>query len=113
MAETTVDTAKPTEKTDTGVDLPTLKVGTVLNVQTRNSLYRVVVLDGKRRLVAVQGGNVFSHEVVTRFHGSSVGGSALKIGWVGVGSCLEFAAGPQLIVTSPVRSIQIETPHAA
>lgn len=95
------------------VELPSLTVGTVLNVQTRNSAYRVVVLDGKRRLVAVQGGSVFSHEVVTRFNGSSIGGSAIRVGWMGVGSCLEFAAGPQVVITSPVRSIQVEEPVLA
>jgi hypothetical protein len=89
-----------------GVDLRSLPPGTELVVNTRNSRYRLVMLeDGLNALV--QGGPYFGQETVARVEGSIVRGSLLKIGWVGLGLCLEISACGQRIVTSCVRSIRI------
>lgn len=89
-----------------GVDLRSLPPGTELVVDTRNSRYRLVMLeDGPN--VLVQGGPYFGQETVARVEGSIVRGSLLKIGWIGLGLCLEMSARGQRIVTSCVRSIRI------
>jgi hypothetical protein len=95
-----------------GIDLRELLSGTVLNVRTHNSCYRFVVVDGVRRQVLVQGGSWFAEEAPARMDGSTLGGSRLKMGWIGVGLHLEIAFGyRQRIVTSRVRSIEITTPR--
>jgi hypothetical protein len=89
-----------------GVDLRSLPPGTELVVDTRNSRYRLVMLeDGLNALV--QGGPYFAQETVARVEGSILRGSLLKIGWIGLGLCLEISACGQRIVTSCVRSIRI------
>ena len=40
--------------------------------------------------------------------GSNIGGSCLKIGWVGLGLHMEFHAGGQWIITSHVCAIAVE-----
>lgn len=89
-----------------GVDLRSLPPGTELVVDTRNSCYRVVMLeDGLNALV--QGGQYFGQETVARIEGSIVRGSLLNIGWIDLGLHLEISACGRRIVTSRVRSIRI------
>ena len=92
-----------------GVALQSLEAGTVLNVITRHSGYRVVVLDPVRRRVLVTGGRLFPERTEVRFEGATAGGSVLKIGWIGTGLRLEMSMGLQRITTSRVRSVTIES----
>jgi hypothetical protein len=90
-----------------GVDLRSLPPGTELVVDTRNSRYRLMMLeDGMNALV--QGGPYFGQETVARVEGSILRGSLLKTGWIGLGLHLEISACGQRIVTSRVRSIKID-----
>ena len=89
-----------------GVYLRQLPPWTTLLVRTTNSLYRVLVTDGSN--VYVQGGTFFPYPTAAHLHGDSLGGSALKVGWIGVGLLMEFQIGGTLIVTSPVRAITKE-----
>lgn len=91
-----------------GVALQSLEAGTVLNVITRHSNYRVVVLDPVRQRVLVTGGRLFPESTEVRFEGATVGGSVLKIGWIGTGLRLEMSMGLERITTSRVRSVSIE-----
>lgn len=86
-----------------GVLLRDLDPLTTLHVRTRNSQYRIVVSHGTA--VFVEGGRFFPDPTDARVEGSSFGGSFLKLGWIGVGLCMEILAHGQRIVTSPVRSI--------
>jgi hypothetical protein len=92
----------------TGIDLRSLSPGTALVVDTRNSRYHVLMLDGSGSNALVQGGRYFSQEAKVRINGSAVAASRLKIGWIELGLCVEVSAGGQRIVTSPVRSISVE-----
>jgi hypothetical protein len=47
-----------------------------------------------------------------RLDGSSFGGALLKVAWLGVGLRMEICCNGQRIVTSPVRSFEIQ-PEAA
>jgi hypothetical protein len=92
-----------------GVALPSLETGTVLNVMTRHSEYHVVVLDPVRRRVLVTGGRLFPESTEMRCEGATAGGSALKVGWIGVGLRLEMSIGRQRIMTSRVERVTIES----
>src|SRR5688500_6689474 len=64
-----------------GVDISALPQGTELVVDTRNSRYRLVIVDGEGRNALVEGGRYFPQETTARIAGSTAGGSRLKIGW--------------------------------
>lgn len=89
-----------------GVSLRDLDPLTTLHVRTCNSHYRIVI--SRQTAVFVQGGRFFPEATDARLEGSSLGGSFLKMGWIGIGLCMEIWARGQRIVTSPVRSITRE-----
>jgi hypothetical protein len=89
-----------------GVSLLALDPLTVLHVETRNSVYRIVV--SERTAVFVQGGHFFPENSAAHLAGSTFGGSLLKIAWIGVGMQMEIWGDNGPIVTSPVRNITVE-----
>jgi hypothetical protein len=92
-----------------GVALQSLEAGTVLNVITRHSAYRVVVFDPARQRTFVTGGRLFTESTEVRCEGATAGGNMLKVGWIGVGLRLEMSIGRQRITTSRVQSVTIES----
>jgi len=86
-----------------GVHLRDLAPMTTLVVRTRNSEYHIVVSSGDE--VLVKGGQFFPSLTEARFSGASVGGSFLKVGWIGIGLRMEILAEGRRIVTSPVYDI--------
>jgi hypothetical protein len=88
-----------------GLAIEGLAPGTVLEVQTRNSRYRLTLLDGDGHAL-VTGGALFREPTEVRIEGSTAGGSSLKLGWIGVGLRLELSMGKRLITTSDVRSVE-------
>jgi len=92
-----------------GVELRSLEAGTVLNVITRHSTYRVVVLDPVRQRVLVTGGRLFPKSTQVRLEGATAGGSVLKIGWIGTGLRLEMSMGLERITTSRVQAVTIDS----
>jgi hypothetical protein len=90
------------------VRLRQLRPLTALLVWTRNSLYRVVVTNGCS--IYVQGGTFFSEPTSAHLDGASMGGSVLRVGWIGVGLPMEIRVGTTRVVTSPVRAIATERP---
>lgn len=91
-----------------GVALQSLEAGTVLNVITRHSSYRVVVVDPVQQRALVTGGRLFPERTEVRVEGATAGGSVLKIGWIGTGLRVEMSVDRQRITTSRVQSITIE-----
>jgi len=87
-----------------GVALDDVEPLTELMVRTLNSQYRIVVSDGAD--VILQGGQFFPEPVHAKIDGSGFGGSFLKIGWIGIGFCMEIFALGNRIITSPVRDIR-------
>ena len=90
-----------------GIALADVDAFTTLVVRTGNSVYRITVLQPYRREVVVSGGAFFPDWTRAYLTGSSLGGSCLKMGWIGIGLRLEFHAADQWIITSHVRSIII------
>ncbi len=91
-----------------GVGLADVDAFSTLVVRTRNSIYHITILRPYAREVLVQGGEFFTARTRACLNGSSFGGSCLKLGWVGIGSHMEFHADDQWIITSHVRSIAVE-----
>jgi len=89
-----------------GISVRDLEPLTTLHVRTCNSHYRIVI--ARETSVYVEGGRFFPEATDARLEGSSFGGSLLKMGWIGVGLCMEIVARGQRIVTSSVRSITRE-----
>ena len=77
-------------------------------MRTHNSVYSITILTPHRGDVLVEGGTFFAEHTRACLSGSSVGGSCLKLGWIGVGLHLEFHAGDQWIITSHLRTMAVE-----
>ena len=91
-----------------GIQIRTLDPGTSLTVRTCQSEYLLTVVDGERQEVLVRGGLWFPEAERAYLQGSTAGGSALKMGWLGVGLRMELSTRDGRITTSRVRSIAIE-----
>jgi hypothetical protein len=91
-----------------GVSIRALLPGTSLIVLTRNSRYRIIVLEGGGDRVLVQGGARFPSAAPALLQGATAGGSFLKTGAIEVGLRLELTVGRERIVTSTVRAVEIE-----
>ena len=88
-----------------GLSVESLEPGTILEVQTRNTRYRMVVVDGSGHAL-IKGGTFFPQPTPVHIEGASAGGGNLKIGWIGVGLNLELSVGSRVITTSPVQSVE-------
>ena len=90
-----------------GVRLEDLRPGSKLEVTTHNTRYQLLVLIGN--LALIMGHSFYCpRPTLVRIHGSSWGGSMLKVRFIGRGMCMEFAH-PQYqtaIITSPIREIR-------
>jgi hypothetical protein len=83
-----------------------LPAGSEVVVGTCNSRYRFVMLDAGGRNALVEG-PYFPQETTVRIEGSTLGGSLLRIGWIGLDLSLELSCGGKRVVTSRVRSIGV------
>lgn len=90
-----------------GVLLENVQPGSRLQVTTRNTRYQLLVLNGNMALIT--GHPLYCpRPVLVRIHGSTWGGSMLKVRFIGRGMCMEFVH-PQYqtpILTSPIREIR-------
>jgi hypothetical protein len=96
----------PGASTLTGIDVRSLPAGSEVVVGTCNSRYRFVMLDAGGRNALVEG-PYFPQETTVRIEGSALGGSLLRIGWIGLDLSLELSCGGKRVVTSRVRSIGV------
>jgi hypothetical protein len=88
------------------VYLRELPPSTTLVVETRNSSYRIVIVEGSN--VCVQGGPFFPEPTSAHLDGASLRGTGLKVGWLEVGLLMRITAGAKRFVTSPIRTITNE-----
>lgn len=90
-----------------GVRLEDLQPGSRLQVTTRNTRYQLLVLIGNMALIT--GHSLYCpRPVLVRIHGSTWGGSMLKVRFIGRGMCMEFSH-PQYqtpVLTSPIQEIR-------
>ena len=95
-----------------GIGLADLDPITTLLVRTQNSLYQILVVQPRSKVVLVQGGPFFPQATRAVFSGSNFGGSLLKVAWVGIGLHMEFHAEDQWVITSRVQSITVQPERA-
>jgi hypothetical protein len=91
-----------------GVVLKTLGTVDTICVRTRNSNYRIFLLEPTEGRALVEGGRRFVEPVEATVSGSTFGGSVLKMGWIGMGLRIEIYSNGKRIVTSPVQSFHVE-----
>jgi hypothetical protein len=84
-----------------------------LLARTENSVYRIIPLEASSSRILIHGGRFFAEPTEVRFTGSGLGGSFLKLGWVGLGLRMEILWDGQRIITSGVREIQVERSASA
>jgi hypothetical protein len=96
-----MDPAKTTNGAE-GVHLPDLPPCTTLMVTTRNSVYRLMIVEGPD--VYIEGGAFFPAPTRARVEGAAIG-VFHKASWIGVGMVVRLRADGRHIATSRVRSI--------
>jgi len=90
-----------------GLHLGRVEALTRVEIETRNTLYRLTVVEPDQWKVVVRGGRFFPCDTKAYLCGSGYGGSLLRVAWIGVGLCCEFAAEGLRVVTSPVRDFRV------
>lgn len=91
-----------------GVEVPSLKPGTLVKARTRNTVYEIKILEDG---VEILGGKYFPQFTETKFAGSTWGGSMIKMGWIGIGMHMEIPIPDRLsITTTAVREIKVIGP---
>ncbi len=91
----------------TAVSIERLAALDQLRVQTRYSVYEIIVSEPRGGDVFVRGGKFFPEYTAARVAGSTNGGSCIKLRSLEVGLRLEFSLGRQFVLTSAVQSIDI------
>ena len=91
-----------------GMALQTLKPCDTIHMRTCNSDYNIFLLEPESGRALVKGGEYFAQPMEAIVSGSTIGGSMLMVGWLGVGFRVEFHANGRHIVTSPVQELRVK-----
>jgi hypothetical protein len=100
-----------------GFNISILEPGTKLVIETRNSFYDVEIIEGKFATIfggtRSNGQTRFMRPVEMIIHGSTWGGSMLKVDWIGKDMRLEFhtVEDRKQYLTSSVQRVTIESPN--
>ena len=89
------------------VALPLLLPGTVLTLNTRNTCYRLMVVNGSERRVTITGGKLFQESTEAELLGA-VDDESVKVGWVVEGFQLELLTARGPVLTSTVESVDVD-----
>jgi hypothetical protein len=81
-----------------------------VQIQTQNNPYSLFVLEPSEGKVLVRGGQYFPVFKEAYLCGSTWGGSILRLGWIGLGMCLEIYVDGIRIVTTPLKAFSVEEP---
>lgn len=108
-SETLSECLDEPDRSSEGIALRTLAPLDTICVSTRNSDYRIFLLDPDTGRALVQGGKYFVEPVEALVSGSVLNGGMFKIGRVVIGMRIEFISKGEVTRTSPVQSFHIET----
>ena len=89
------------------VALPLLLPGTLVTLHTRNTCYRLVVIDGSERRVQISGGKLFPENTDVELIGA-IDDEGVKVGWIVQGFQLELLTERGPVLTSTVESVDVE-----
>jgi hypothetical protein len=87
--------------------LPLLLPGTLVTLHTRNTCYRLVVIDGSERRVQISGGKLFPENTDVELIGA-IDDEGVKVGWIVQGFQLELLSERGPVLTSSVESVDVE-----
>ena len=93
-----------------GIQVDQLTALDRLTVRTRHSTYEIILVSPATADVLVRGGEFFPEFTKARLAGCTLGGSFLKLRSIHIGFHMEFALGDGVIITSPVRTIDVASP---
>lgn len=96
---------KSTEHSE--LELKSLPGGTVIKVKTRNSIYTIKTI-ARSNDVFIRGGKHIPKAKRLNFHGSTFGGSMIKVGYIFLGGHMEFNLDGKYLTTSAIESYQVE-----
>jgi RNA polymerase-binding transcription factor DksA len=91
-----------------GVAIETVEPLQTIVVRTRNSDYRILILDPRIGRALVEGGSHFAEPTEAMLSGSVLSGGSLKPGWIGIGGRIEMWVNDKFLSTSPVQSVRVE-----
>jgi len=89
------------------VALPLLLPGPFVILHTRNTCYRLVVIDGAERRVQINGGKLFPENTDVEVIGA-IDDEGVKVGWIVQGFQLELLTERGPVLTSTVESVDVE-----
>jgi len=95
-----------------GFNVTLLESGTKITVETSNSIYHLVVVEGRE--ITILGGMKSTGEirypkpVPAIFIGSTWGGTMMKVDWIGEDMRMEIIVGGNVLTTSCVKNAEIE-----
>jgi hypothetical protein len=95
------------------VALPLLLPGTMVTVRTKNTLYRLTVVDGPARQVSISGGRLFPNGVDVQLLGAVDGDEGVKDGWIVEGLQLQLITSAGPVITSIVESVEVDVDPAS
>jgi RNA polymerase-binding transcription factor DksA len=105
------DNAANEVRSDSDLRLEQLNAFDTILLRTRNSHYRILLIDPQTGRALVEGGSYLSEPAEALLRGSAVPGSAFRGGELCVGSRVEMWLDEKVFITSPVKSIEVR--HAA
>lgn len=92
-----------------GINVHKLKPGTIVFVITKNSMYKIIKVNGDQYSITIQGDKRFHQPINANFSGSTFGGSIIKLGWIGCGMNMEIyvPAYKKTYVTTSVKAARV------
>jgi hypothetical protein len=105
------DVTKSLERVESGspslsVSLPLLSPGTQITVHTRNTCYRMEVMDGSARRVMISGGLLFPQGDEVEVIGAT-DDEGVRVGWIVEGFQIELSTVRGPVLTSIVESLSV------
>lgn len=90
-----------------GIDVTKINPGERVVVETVNSTYTITIYEDK---MTVEGGKYFPEPTEAALVGSTFGGTAMKLGWIGYNMNMEFhiAAERKKVTTSLVKAAKVQ-----
>jgi hypothetical protein len=95
------------------IDLGSCAVRETIVVNTRASVYELIVLRGDEGDVLLRGGSHFTEFRRVLFVGSTADGSSLYPRTIDIGLRMQFICGDRLVITSVVQSLSRRPASAA
>ena len=95
------------------VAVPLLLPGTIVTVRTRNTRYRLTVVDGPARQISIRGGRLFGRNTNVQLLGALDGDEGVKAGWIVEGLQLQLMTSAGPVITSVVESVEVDVDPAA